>query len=51
MSSYTTLENCLFGSVSLTKNNDINEYKIQDIELDLIKKKSFHLVMDLVEIV
>ena len=27
ISSYPTLENCLFGAVSLTKNADIDEYK------------------------
>ena len=27
ISSYTTLENCLFGAVSLTKNADIDKYK------------------------
>ena len=27
ISSYPTLENCLFGAVSLTKNADINKYK------------------------
>ena len=27
ISSYPTLENCLFGAVSLTKNNDIDKYK------------------------
>ena len=27
ISSYPTLKNCLFGSVSLTKNPDIDKYK------------------------
>ena len=27
ISDYQTLENCLFGAVSLTKNADINKYK------------------------
>ena len=27
ISSYPTLENCLFGAVSLTKNVDIDQYK------------------------
>ena len=27
ISSYPTLENCLFGAVSLTKNPDIDQYK------------------------
>ena len=39
ISSYPTLENCLFGAVSLTKHADIDQYKYY-----------FHLVvMDLVE--
>ena len=27
ISTYPTLENCLFGAVSLTKNADIDQYK------------------------
>ena len=27
ISSYPTLENCMFGAVSSTKNNDIDQYK------------------------
>ena len=27
ISDYPTLENCLFGAVSLTRNADINKYK------------------------
>ena len=50
ISNYLTLENCLFGVVSLTKNNDIGQYKYSGYELDLIEKEIFHLVMDLVEI-
>ena len=50
ISTYPTLENCLFGAVSLTKHVDIDQYKILDMVLDLIEKGSFHLVvMDLVE--
>ena len=51
ISSYPTLGNCLFGTVSLTKNNDIANINILDMVLDLIKKQSFHLVMVWVEIV
>ena len=50
ISSYPTLENCFFGAVSLTKNNDIASINILDMVLNLIEKESFHLVMDLVEI-
>ena len=50
ISSYPTLENCLFGAVSLTKHVDIDQYKYLDVVLDLIEKESFHLVvMHLVE--
>ena len=41
MSSYTTLENSLFGSVSLTKNNDINEYKNSGYGIGFDKKEDF----------
>ena len=41
MSSYTTLENSLFGSVSLTKNNDINEYKNSGYGIGFDKKEEF----------
>ena len=33
ISSYPTLENCLFEAVSLTKNNDIDEYKYSGYEI------------------
>ena len=49
ISTYPTLENCLFGAVSLTKNADIDKYNILDIVLDLIGKENSVLVMDLVE--
>ena len=48
--SYPTLENCLFASVKLTKNADINKYYILDMVLDLIEKHLFRLVMKLVKI-
>ena len=39
---YPTLENCLFGAVTLTKNNDM--------ELDLIEKEILHFrVVDMVK--
>ena len=49
ISRYPTLENCLFGTVSLTKHADMYQYNILDMVLDFIEKDSFHLVMDLVE--
>ena len=41
ISSYATLENCFFGAVSLTKNNDIDKCNFPDIVLDLIEKELF----------
>ena len=46
---YPTLENCLFGAVTLTKNADI-DMDILDMELDLIEEGIFHFqVMDMVK--
>ena len=46
---YPTLENCLFGAVTLTKNADI-DMDILDMELDLIEEEIFHFqVMDMVK--
>ena len=48
ISSNPTLKNYLLGAVSLTKNNDIDQYKYSG--LDLIEKDRFSLVvMDLIE--
>ena len=43
ISSYPTLENCLFGAVSLTKNADIDQYKYSgyDIRFDRLGGSSF----------
>ena len=49
ISSYPTLENCLFGAVNLTENDDFDQYKYSGYGMDLIGKDSFHLGMDLVE--
>ena len=46
MSSYPTLGNCLFGSVSLTKNFDIDKYKYSGNGIKF-GTKNFFLVMDL----
>ena len=44
-----TLENCLFGAVTLTKNADIDNMDILVMELDLIEKEAFYFqVADLV---
>ena len=49
MSSYLTLENCLLGVVSLTKNNNIDKYKYSGYGIAFDRRGDFHLVMDLVE--
>ena len=36
-----TLENCLFGAITLTKNTDINKYRFQVMALDLIENRFF----------
>ena len=49
---YPALENCLFGSLKLTKNTDIHKYgnmDITDMVLDLIERHHFQLVMKLVK--
>ena len=51
ISSYLTLENCLFGAVSLTKNANIGNINILDMVLYLIDMDFFHtLMVELVEI-
>ena len=41
ISSYPTLENCLFGAVSLTKNVDINQYKYSGYDIGFDRKAEF----------
>ena len=38
-----TLQNCLFGAIKLTKNSDIDNMNIQDMELELIQKELFYI--------
>ena len=49
MSCYLTLENCLLGAVSLTKNNGIDKYKYSGCGIAFDRGGDFHLVMGLVE--
>ena len=50
ISSYPTLENCLFGAVALTKNADIYKYKYSGYGIGFDRKGFFHtLVVELVE--
>ena len=49
-SSCPTLENCLFGAVTLTKNADNDKYNYSDMLLDLTEKEFFRvLVVELVK--
>ena len=41
ISEYPTLENCLFGLVSLTKNADINKYKYSGYGIGFDRHGSF----------
>ena len=45
ISDYPTLENCLLGAVTLTKNADIDKYKYSGYILDLIYMEPFHLLV------
>ena len=49
ISSYPTLENCLFDAVELTKHVDVDLQDIQDMVSDLIEKDLIQLVMKSVE--
>ena len=49
ISSYPTLENCLFGVVELTKDVDVDLYLVQYMVSDLIEKELIQLVMRLQE--
>ena len=41
ISTYPTLENCLFGAVSLTKNADIDKYKYSGYSIGFDSKREF----------
>ena len=49
ISSYPTLENCLFHAVELSKHPDIDQYKYSGYAIGFDRKGFFHLVMKLVE--
>ena len=42
-SNYPTLENCLFGSIKLTKNADINKYEYSGYGIGFDRKASFSI--------
>ena len=41
LSSFLTLENCLFGALSLTKNIDIDKYKYSGYGIGFDRKEFF----------
>ena len=41
ISDYPTLENCLFGAVTLTKNVDVDQYKYTGYEIGFDRYGSF----------
>ena len=43
VSSYPTLENCLFGSVKLTKNPHIDKYKYSGYDIGFGRKEKFSI--------
>ena len=43
MSSYQTLENCLFGALKLTKNSDIDKYKYYRCGIEFDRTGKFSL--------
>ena len=50
ISSFPTLENCLFGAIKLTKHPDIDKYKYSGYGIGFDKRGIFfHLVLKLVE--
>ena len=44
ISDYLTLENCLFGAVSLTKNADIDKYRYSGYGIGFDRHGSFHFL-------
>ena len=49
ISSYPTLENCLFGAVKVTKHVGVDLYKYSGLVSDLVEKDLIQLVMKLVK--
>ena len=45
ISSYQTLENCLIGAVTLTKNADIDKYKYSGYGIGYDRKRFFHILV------
>ena len=45
-SNYPTLENCLFGSVKLTKNSDIDKYGYSGYGIGFDRKGFFHILQE-----
>ena len=45
-SNYPTIENCLFGSVKLTKNSDIDKYGYSGYGIGFDRKGFFHILLE-----
>ena len=45
-SNYPTLENCLFGSVKLTKNSDTDKYGYSGYGTGFDRKGFFHILLE-----
>ena len=45
ISSYTTLKNCLFGAVKLTKHTDVDLYKYSGYGIAFDRKWFFHTLL------
>ena len=44
ISDYPALENCLFGAVKLTKNNDIDKYRYSDYRIGFDRHERFQFL-------
>ena len=49
LNTYSTLNNCLFGSVKITKNADLDKYKHRGYNKILILVQDFHVQMEALE--
>ena len=49
LNTYFRLNNCLFGSVKLTKNADPDKYKYSGYDMGVIIVQNFHLQIEALE--
>ena len=45
-SNYSTLENCLFGSLKWTKNSDVDKYGYSGYRIGFDRKGYFHILLE-----